>query len=221
MVMQMDMENKMESQTLDMGKWQMKVLFVAVLLLVGGFAIAAPVVVDFDDTLPTYIGLETHQEDGFTLTSNEPSGTLIDVNNTVRENIGIFSGGTNSQSLFWGANGTDSTISIAADSGLQFSIDSLDASSLYNAAGELTLTGTKAGGGTVSQTLTLNSALTSYNITGLGLVTNLVLSFDGTVAAAPYDVDNISLNAVPVPAAVWLFASALGMLGWTRRSVKR
>jgi hypothetical protein len=221
MVMQTNMENKMERQTLDMGKRQMKSLCIAALLLVGSIAVAAPVVIDFDDTLPTYIGLETYQEDGFTLISNQPDGTLIDQNDTVRNNIGIIGGGTSSQSLFWGANGANSTISIAADSGLRFSIDSLDASSLYNAAGELTLTGTKAGGGTVSQTLTLNSALTSYNVTGLGLVTNLVLSFDGSVDAAPYDVDNISLNAVPVPAAVWLFASALGMLGWLRRSVKQ
>jgi hypothetical protein len=221
MVMQTNMENKMESQTLDMGKLQMKTLCIAALLLVGSIAVAAPVVIDFDDTLPTYIGLETYQEDGFTLISNQPDGTLIDQNDIVRNNIGIFSGGTSSQSLFWGANGANSTISIVADSGLRFSIDSLDASSLYNVAGDLTLTGTKAGGGTVSQTLTLNGDLTSYNVTGLGLVTNLVLSFDGSVNDAPYDVDNISLNAVPVPAAVWLFASALGMLGWLRRSVKQ
>jgi hypothetical protein len=221
MVMQTNMENKMEIQTLGMGKWQMKVLCIAALLLVGSIAVAAPVVIDFDDTLPTYIGLETYQEDGFTLISNQPDGTLIDQNDIVRNNIGIFSGGTSSQSLFWGANGANSTISIVADSGLRFSIASLDASSLYNTAGDLTLTGTKAGGGTVSQTLTLNGDLTSYNVIGLGLVTSLVLSFDGTVDAAPYDVDNISLNAVPVPAAVWLFASALGMLGWLRRSVKQ
>ena len=197
-----------------------KMMFTA-LMVAGGISQAGAVTIDFDDDNPTYFGLETYQEEGFTLTSNQPDGTLIDVNNVVRGNLGIFSGGTDSQSLFWGANGSTSTITIAADSGLRFAIDSLDASSLYNSAGQLTLTGTKAGGGTVTQTLTLDGNLTSYNVIGLGLVTNLVLSFDGSVDAAPYDVDNISLNAVPVPAAVWLFASALGMLGWSRRSVKR
>jgi len=29
--------------------------------------------------------------------------------------------------------------------------------------------------------------------------------------------DNVNLNVVPIPAAVWLFASGLGMLGWVRR----
>jgi hypothetical protein len=29
--------------------------------------------------------------------------------------------------------------------------------------------------------------------------------------------DNVKINVVPVPAAVWLFGSALGLLGWIRR----
>jgi len=30
-------------------------------------------------------------------------------------------------------------------------------------------------------------------------------------------IDNLEVNTVPVPAAVWLFGSALGLLGWMRR----
>ena len=30
-------------------------------------------------------------------------------------------------------------------------------------------------------------------------------------------IDNIRVSAVPVPAAVWLFASGLGLLGWMKR----
>jgi hypothetical protein len=211
------MENTMQSKTLELGSWQARVMLTAVLLLLGGMVKAGSVTIDFDDINATYVGLASYQEDGMTLTSNVPDGTLIDVNNTVRENIGIFSGGTSSQSMFWGANGAVSTLTLSADSGLRFSIASLDASSLYNAAGTLTLTGTKAGGGTVSQVLNLNGDISSYNVTGLGLVTSLDLSYDGSTFSAPYDVDNINLNVVPIPAAVWLFGSGLGMLGWFRR----
>ena len=32
-----------------------------------------------------------------------------------------------------------------------------------------------------------------------------------------FEIDNISANVVPIPAAVWLFGSGLGFLGWMRR----
>lgn len=187
-------------------------------LMFVGTAYAGPVTIDFDDTLPTVAGLATYQEDGFTLNSNVAAGTLIDQNDVVRANIGIFSGGTTSQSIFWGANGETSTLSLANDGGLRFDLLSLDASSLYNLSGVLTLTGTKAYGGTVQQVLNLNDAISTYNISGMDKIVALDISFDGATYFAPYDLDNISMNVVPVPAAVWLFASALGFTGlWRKR----
>ena len=186
------------------------------MLMVGG--VAQAVTIDFDDTLPTYFGLSAYQEDGFTLTSNVPDGTLIDVNNIVRGNLGIFGGGTDSQSLFWGENGSTSTISVTNDGGAAFYLLALDASSLGNVSGQLTLTGTLSGGGTVQQVLNLNSGLTTYNITGMNDLSGLDISFDGSSVFAPFDLDNVQLSIVPVPAAVWLFSSALfGMFGWARR----
>jgi hypothetical protein len=32
-------------------------------------------------------------------------------------------------------------------------------------------------------------------------------------------IDNVNANVVPIPAAVWLFGSGLGLLGWFRRRV--
>jgi len=178
---------------------------------------AANVTVDFDSTLPTYVGLSSYSEDGFTLASNVPDGTLIDDNNTVRANIGILGGGTNSQSLFFGENGSNSVISISNDNGYGFGLVSLDASSLYNATGQLTLTGTLSQGGVVSQVLTLNSNISTYAISGMTGLNGLTISFDGATYSAPYDLDNIEMSVVPVPAAVWLLGSALvGLFGWSR-----
>jgi hypothetical protein len=196
----------------------MKVFFLIVLMTISGAANAGTVTIDFDDTLPTYFGLSSYQEDGFTLTSNVPDGTLIDINNVVRGNLGVFSGGTDSQSLFWGENGSESTISLAADSGLAFALQALDASSLGNLSGQVTLTGTVSGGGSVQQVLNLNGALTTYNITGMTDLLALDISFDGATYFAPFDLDNIQMSVVPLPAGIWLFGSAmLGLAGWSRR----
>lgn len=43
---------------------------------------------------------------------------------------------------------------------------------------------------------------------------SLVPTLDAGFGAA---IDNVSVSAVPVPATVWLFGSALGFLGWMRR----
>jgi hypothetical protein len=197
------------------------VLFI-VLLMVGGIAQAAniDVTIDFDDTLPTYFGLSTYQEDGFTLTSNVPDGTIIDVNDVVRANLGIFSGGTDSQSMFWGENGTTSTISFANDGGKHFELTALDASSMGNVVGQLTLTGTLAVGGSVNQVLVLNGDLSTYNIAGMAGLLGLDISFDGSTYFAPFDLDNVQFSVVPLPAGIWLFGSAMvGLAGWSRRRI--
>jgi hypothetical protein len=196
----------------------MRIITGMLLLAAGSAAQAAIVTVDFDSTLPTYFGLASYQEDGITLNSNVPDGTLIDTNDLVRSNLGIFSGGTSSQSIFWGANGQTSTISLADDLGRQFDLLALDASSLYNASGQITVTGTKFGGGTVSQTVSLTSSLATYNFATMTDLSSVAISFDGNAYYAPFDMDNIQLSVIPIPAAVWMFVSALGVLGLRSRA---
>lgn len=58
--------------------------------------------------------------------------------------------------------------------------------------------------------------------TGPDVSAGLTLQFNAATGGADGSVselfvDNVSINVVPVPAAVWLFGSALGMLGWVRR----
>jgi hypothetical protein len=64
-----------------------------------------------------------------------------------------------------------------------------------------------------------------FDLTGLGEVNGLRFSLDSSDAGAfgintpgYFAVD--SINVVPVPAAVWLFVSALGLLGLRRRRVR-
>lgn len=76
------------------------------------------------------------------------------------------------------------------------------------------VTGFLDGGGTVSATLASVSSVTqTYNLNWTGL-TRLSI---GNINGSPTVVDSITASQVPVPAAVWLFGSALAGLGWIRR----
>lgn len=74
---------------------------------------------------------------------------------------------------------------------------------------------------TPGMSLIYASALTNSggNISLTGFVEASCVDFDCNAPANPQrDIIGGSVNAVPVPAAVWLFASALAGLGWLRRS---
>jgi len=192
-----------------------KSLLAAGLLSTGIAANAA--VIDFDNDLPTVGGLSSWSQEGYTVASNQPSGTLVDNNNLVRTYIGAPGTGNNTQSIFFGANGSTSTLTVTQDQGYGFDLTSFDASSLYNAAGTLTVTGYTATSGIVTQNFVLGSSIGTINVTGMDALNTLVFSFDGTTEFAPYDLDNITLTLVPIPAAVWLMGSALGLLFVGRR----
>jgi hypothetical protein len=76
------------------------------------------------------------------------------------------------------------------------------------------VTGFLEGGGTVSATLASVSGITqTYNLNWTGLTLLSIGNINGT----PTVVDSITASQVPVPAAAWLFGSALAGLGWLRR----
>jgi hypothetical protein len=67
-----------------------------------------------------------------------------------------------------------------------------------------------------SQMITLAAINTWSSITLVGTFDEVQWGGAGT-GFHPYGVDNIQFSAVPIPAAAWLFGSALAGLGWLRR----
>lgn len=65
---------------------------------------------------------------------------------------------------------------------------------------------------------------TFSGVNGVDVSGGVTLQLGATTGADPNSFanmyyDNVSIEVVPVPAAVWLFGSALGVLGWLRRRV--
>jgi hypothetical protein len=111
-------------------------------------------------------------------------------------------------------------------SNYNFDLISLDIGMLEGPdVADFTFTGYFVGGGTVSKSITI----TDFATTTGGSSTAVI--FDGSwvdltavdISFVPGDgfevsfIDNVTVSAVPVPAAVWLFGSALAGLGWVRR----
>ena len=110
------------------------------------------------------------------------------------------------------------TISMRKADGGAFAISSMDlllqALGGHLSSGSTSITGALVGGGAADLSVPvgtgdwLNLELVTFIANGDGF------GFGGLTAV---EIDNINVAAVPIPAAVWLFGSALTGLGWLRR----
>lgn len=106
--------------------------------------------------------------------------------------------------------------------GESFSLNSFDAAIINGGLPyALSVTGYYANGGTIvlSQDLTVGPLETISLGSGWAGLDRVTFSVD-TIAGNTFNVaafDNIVASVVPIPAAVWLFGSALAGLGWIRR----
>jgi hypothetical protein len=182
----------------------MKNLIAAVLLLVAGSAQAASVTVDFEGLPPMY-PVSTFDSNGFRFTAGT-ADFAVGTNFGPSGNTGIAIGGV------------DSTMELLG--GGSFSLETFKMRTFSGADEDIIVTGYFQSGGLISTSLTIiGSYAPTYEFADAwqGLAS---VQFD-TSGGSPVYVDNIVTDvvaaAVPIPAAVWLFGSALTGLGWFRR----
>ena len=177
----------------------MRLLISLLLGLAAVSAQAGTITLDFDDLATTESSFQTQ---GFSFSTT--NGFFANVPIAPSPSIGIgLAGGPFEMTL--------------AEAGI-FSIYSLDM--LEDTVGDgLTVTGYLQGGGQVDTTfihttpLVLTTFLFGSEWQGLTSISMTTFSTGGSPAV----LDNIVVSAVPIPAAAWLFGSALAGLGWLRR----
>jgi len=111
---------------------------------------------------------------------------------------------------------------VTTESGSAFNLASVDVRFTDNVSFPgLTVTGYYEGGGTISKIITDDAwHLETFDSqwTNLSSVT-FEAAGSGCCGGGSIDIDNFTATVVPVPAAVWLFGSALAGLGFLRRRV--
>ncbi len=108
---------------------------------------------------------------------------------------------------------------VTASNGNAFSLESVDMGFFANfgIGGEATIGGVLSGGGTVSRLVTDNSWHTESAFGAEWSDLASVGIYISSGVPQSLTIDNFSASIVPIPAAVWLFGSGLGLLGWMRR----
>lgn len=196
----------------------MKKSGVFAVLLFAGLSQATAATIDFEEFAAGTYGNTTLQSQGFDISTFAVEG-VFGPDDSV---MGIFAGdnGTNviggSLSTFGQDSfGADLSVGIARTDGSSFAVYSADFLAQTDPDGRSYVIGYKTGGGTVFLADEAFGTGSWLDVTQVGFV---VQGSGFSFSEASMELDNIVVGAaVPVPAAVWLFGSALGALGWVRR----
>jgi hypothetical protein len=136
-------------------------------------------------------------------------------------------GGSGLELEFCGYCNPTESVSIYMQSGVNFALESFRFGSVAEETTifpyEGTVTGYLGSGGTVTQDINIASGAAQLfvfdsawsDLASVDIEINLYPDY--LVCCHPFAIDDITLQTVPVPAAVWLFGSALGGLVWMRR----
>ena len=196
----------------------MRIILIAVTLFLSTAANAATVTIDFEEFAPDQA-------------INPPSGDMVSkgfvfdyLDQGSGNPVATASGSPNGTQGYVNCPNCQAVeqIDVYSSSNYVFALNSMDVAGLGSTlpAYDFIITGFVAGGGTVSlsaldvsalQTLSFDSSWSSLESFRIEIDNT-----NGNNAFASF-IDNVVVTAVPVPAAIWLFGSALAGLGWLRR----
>jgi hypothetical protein len=116
-----------------------------------------------------------------------------------------------------GVGYSGSTLTISAVDGLAFNLEAFDYAAQDGTSMNVSVVRADGSGDIFSVTSLWTGAGPGYSTyEAAGLFNNIVsFTLDGATAAPA--LDNFRVTSVPIPAAVWLFGSALAGLGWLKR----
>jgi hypothetical protein len=181
------------------------VIFLSTIFLFSSAANASIVTLDFESLAEGSTEGPSVTEDSFTVATDEIYFIVVDDGSN--QTLNLLSGG----SYF-----------ISQNDGQSFDLLSLDTQEWhfdgYDGSNPTRIIGTYAAGGQIEMTLPVPGSLAglataNFDAAWSGLAS---LEIQGGGNNGFY-LDNLAMSVVPVPAAVWLFGSALAGLGWMRR----
>jgi hypothetical protein len=183
----------------------MRSILITMLLLSFASANAETITIDFESLEQSEnYSFESYSEDGFLFTVQN---SLLAVRGT---NDVWYAGST---ALFNAFGGRETVFTKGGES---FDLISIDLSEIEIPLGSSTVTFSRDGGH--SQTFVTDGPFgfeTFFFDSGFLGATSV--SWVSEFATPVPQIDNIVINVVPIPAAIWLFGSALAGLGWLRR----
>lgn len=179
------------------------------LIALGTSAQAA--MIDFESlSSPTGTAVTTYSEDGFDFSSSSAAGFATWGTTSPHS--------TGSTALF--NNSLSGAMTTMSAGGQAFTVKAINLSELFSFGGtsDVTFTGTLSGGGTVTQTFSLDGIFGNETFSFASVFTDLVaLSWTQNATFNQFDNIRVSLDAVPLPAGGVLLLSALGAGAALRR----